>query len=207
MTAFYVNGRRCGGLLAAIDGGKPRQATGGVVIGIVTNNNDPDKLGRVKVKFPWLDDSQESDWARLAAPGAGATRGLFAVPEIDDEVLVAFEHGDASRPYIIGGLWNGKDKPPRSDAVQGGKVQQRIFKTRAGHSITLSDQDGAGKIEIKSGKHTITLDDKGVGKVTITSGGDLELKAAGGKLSIGAAGMELSANATLTIKGKLVKIN
>lgn len=223
MTTFYSSGRRPTGLLAAIDGGGPRAVAGGVVVGIVTNNNDPDKLGRVKVKFPWLDDRQESDWARLAAPGAGAARGFLAVPEIDDEVLVAFEHGDASRPYVLGGLWNGKDAAPRDDAVQGGKVQYRVFKTRAGHTITVCDRDGQGQIEVKTSKQTITLDDKGTGKVTIESSGDLEIAGAGGKLSITAQGVELSSkaglkvqanamldvktSAVLTIQGSLVKIN
>ncbi|MDQ2997993.1 MAG: VgrG-related protein [Chloroflexota bacterium] len=222
-TTFYVNGRRAGGLLSAIDGRQHRPAVAGVVVGIVTNNNDPDKLGRVKLKFPWLDDQHESDWARLASTGAGATRGFFAVPEIDDEVLVAFEQGDVSRPYVIGGLWNGKDKTPRDDAVQGGKVQYRIFKTRAGHSITLCDKDGQGQIEIKTGKHTLTLDDQGLGKLTIESGGDLDLKASSGKFSINAREIELTSsstlkvqanamldvksNAVLNIQGSLVKIN
>src|SRR5687768_7153196 len=83
----------------------------GVVIGIITNNKDPDKLGRVKVKFPWLSDTDESFWARTATPMAGNQRGMYFLPEVDDEVLVAFEHGDLRFPYIIGALWNGKDKP------------------------------------------------------------------------------------------------
>ena len=74
----------------------------GVVVGLVTNNQDPDKLGRVKVRFPWLGDSDESAWARLATPMAGKDRGLYFLPEVDDEVLVVFEHGDLRFPYILG---------------------------------------------------------------------------------------------------------
>src|SRR4051812_31769405 len=78
----------------------------GVVVGVVTNNQDKEGLGRVKVKFPWLSDADESNWARIATPMAGASRGVFFLPEVDDEVLVVFEQGLVSRPYVLGGLWN-----------------------------------------------------------------------------------------------------
>ena len=85
----------------------------GVVVGIVTaNQGDPDGLGRVKVRFPWLASDAESAWARIATLMAGNKRGSFFLPEVEDEVLVAFEHGDLRYPYILGALWNGKDKPP-----------------------------------------------------------------------------------------------
>lgn len=218
-THFFVNGRRPNGLLNAIDGGVAKPTASGVVVGIVTNVNDPDKQGCVKLKFPWLDEDHESDWARLVAPGAGDKRGLYIVPEVDDEVLVAFEHGDIGRPYVIGGLWNGKDAPPVGNAVQNGKTQVRILKTRAGHSITITDTDNAGKIDIKTAKHTVTLDDSasgkitvatakhtltlddtGLGKITLQSGGDVELKGSGGKLAITSSGVELSSQSTLKIQ-------
>jgi phage baseplate assembly protein gpV len=85
----------------------------GVVVGLVTNNKDPDKLGRVKVKFPWLADDVESNWARVAYPMGGKERGYWWIPEINDEVLVTFFHGDANCPFVIGGLYNGPDKPPK----------------------------------------------------------------------------------------------
>src|SRR5437868_3604561 len=85
----------------------------GVVVGVVTNNQgDPDGLGRVKVKFPWLSNEEESFWARVAAPMAGKERGFYFLPEVEDEVLVAFEQGDVRFPYVVGSLWNGKDAPP-----------------------------------------------------------------------------------------------
>jgi len=83
----------------------------GVEIAIVTNVKDPDKLGRVKVCFPRLPGKPESDWCRVAQPAAGAGRGFYWLPHVNDEVLIAFERGEAHRPYIIGSLWNGKDKP------------------------------------------------------------------------------------------------
>jgi uncharacterized protein involved in type VI secretion and phage assembly len=163
---------------------------------VVTNVNDPETRGRVKLKFPWLDEKQESDWVRLATPGAGPGRGFMALPEVNDEVLVAFEHGDINRPYVLGGLWNGKDKPPLSDAVKAGKVERRSFKTRAGHSITLGDAQGKGTIEIlTAGGQKLILDDQKPGKVSISSSGDLELKAGGGSLTITAQGaIELKNN-------------
>src|ERR1700750_2275998 len=81
----------------------------GVVVAVVTNNQDPDGFGRVKVKFPWLSDVDESSWARIAAPMAGKARGIYFLPEVDDEVLVIFEHGDVRSPYVLGALWNCQD--------------------------------------------------------------------------------------------------
>ena len=137
----------------------------GVVVGQVTNLNDPDDLGRVKVKFPWLGSNPEIEswWVRIATPMAGSSRGFMYLPEINDEVLVAFEHGDVHHPYIIGALWSSTDKPPKknSEATAGGKVNQRVLKTRSGHLIILDDKQGEEQISItsKSG-HTVILNDK-----------------------------------------------
>ncbi|HEY9666693.1 MAG TPA: phage baseplate assembly protein V, partial [Coleofasciculaceae cyanobacterium] len=130
----------------------------GVVIGIVTNNQDPDKLGRVKVKFPWLSDADESYWARVATPMAGKDRGIYYLPELDDEVLVVFEHGDVRFPYVLGALWNGKDMPPADNGD--GKNNLRVIKSRSGHVIRLNDEDGKETIEIidKSGKNSLIFD-------------------------------------------------
>jgi len=100
----------------------------GVTVGIVTNNKDPDGLGRVKATLPWMADQIETDWARVVTPMAGGSRGVYFLPEVDDEVLVAFEHGDPGSPYVLGGLWNGKDKPPESNSD--GKNDLRTIKSR-----------------------------------------------------------------------------
>jgi hypothetical protein len=154
----------------------------GVVIGIVVNNKDADlKLGRIKVKFPWLADTVESYWARLAFPMNGKQRGYWWIPEIDDEVLVVFEHGDPNRPFILGGLYNGVDKPPvvhditktfkvveptnfassklatpdytaeGRDWNEDGKNDLRFIRSRSGHLFIFDD---------KEGKERITLCDK-----------------------------------------------
>lgn len=133
----------------------------GVAIAIVTNNQDPENLGRVKLKYPWLSDNNESDWVRIATIMAGSSRGAYFLPEIDDEVLVSFEHGDINSPFIVGALWNGKDKPPQNN--QEGKNNIRQFKSRSGHTITFDDnkEQKSEKIEINSALgHQIILDDK-----------------------------------------------
>lgn len=194
----------------------------GVVIGLVTNTRDPDQLARVKLKFPWLSDADESDWARVATPMAGPGRGLQLLPEVDDEVLVAFEHGDPRFPYVLGVLWNGKDKPPQPNAD--GKNQVRVLKSRGGLEIRLTDEPGKEKIEIldASAKNRIVIDAAGKA-ITIAADGDvtisapqgtlkleartIEIKASGsGKLEAGAA-LDVKAGAGLTLKGSTVDIN
>jgi phage protein D len=176
----------------------------GVVVGIVTNLKDPDNLARVKIKYPTITDALESHWARLATPMAGAGRGIEFIPEVNDEVLVAFEYNDINRPYIIGSLWNGKEKPPETNdqiVSSDGKVKKRIIKSRSGHIITLDDTQAAEQISIidksgqkvvmdsAAGKEKISVIDK-TGKskivmdavkqsVTIESAMDMTLKATG----------------------------
>jgi uncharacterized protein involved in type VI secretion and phage assembly len=194
----------------------------GVMIGIVTNNQDPDKLGRVKVKIPRLSGEDESNWARVASFMAGKERGGFFLPEVDDEVLVAFENGDINIPFIIGALWNGVDKPPETNSD--GKNDKRFIKSRSGHIIRLDDKDGSEKIEIidKSEKNLITIDTKN-NKITISSDKDIEILAKNGKVTIDAqdveikssaatkveagSGMDLKASAKMTVKGATVEIN
>lgn len=132
----------------------------GVMIGLVTNNQDPEKMGRVKVEFPTLSEQNESNWARIASPMAGKERGFYFLPEVGDEVLVVFEHGDINFPYILGALWNGKDKPPSDNSD--GKNDQRIIQSRSGHKIILDDKEGEEKIIIqdKTGKNKVMIDSK-----------------------------------------------
>jgi len=194
----------------------------GVVVGLVTNNKDPEGLGRVKVKFPWLSDADESDWARVAAPMAGNDRGAYFLPEVDDEVLVAFEHGDARSPYVVGALWNGKDTPPAKN--DDGKNNLRLIKSRSGHTIKLNDEDGKETIEIldKSKQNSIVIDTS-ENTITITSEKDITLSASKGAIKLDAQKIELKSSAdtkieagdkmdvksgaTMTIKGATVNIN
>jgi uncharacterized protein involved in type VI secretion and phage assembly len=194
----------------------------GIVTGIVTNNQDPDKLGRVKVRFPSLSDKDESYWALVVTPMAGAERGLYVLPEVDDEVLVAFEHGKVEFPYVLGALWNGKDKPPESNSD--GKNNRRTLKSRSGHIISLDDDENDAKIEIKdgSGKNRIVVSTAD-NAIYIQADGDLTIKSQNGKLILGGQGieiksqaevkieatknMDLKAGPQLNVKGQAVNIN
>jgi phage protein D len=111
-TEFSVRGLRGGNILTTLVPQTRPQPGQTLLIGIVTDNQDPQGWGRVKVKFPTLTEDHSSDWARVVNSGAGAHRGFDCLPEIDDEVLVGFEHGDIHRPFVLGGVWNGKDAPP-----------------------------------------------------------------------------------------------
>ena len=148
-------------IIEALEG--KEQHTGsipGVMPGIVTNNQDPDEMGRIKIQFPWLSDDNETDWVRIATLMAGAKRGMFFLPEVGDEVLVAFEHGDINHPYVIGALWNGVDIPPETNSD--GKNNIRKISSRSGHEIIFNDdsENSEEKIEIRSKSgHTIILDD------------------------------------------------
>ena len=182
---------------AASDPARGRIA--GVVIGVVTNNSDPDGLGRVRVKFPWLSDADESFWARIAAPMAGNDRGVYFLPEIDDEVLVMFERGDVRFPYVIGSLWNGKDQAPAGNAD--GKNNLRVIKSRSGHLIKLNDEEGKETVEIidSSGRNSIVIDTAN-NTITITSGQDIVLAAPDGTIRLAAKKVEIESSADATIK-------
>jgi|DewCreStandDraft_2_1066082.scaffolds.fasta_scaffold00246_30 uncharacterized protein involved in type VI secretion and phage assembly len=207
LTHFGFTGRRPATLTALLTAPGPAGCVNthngryvGVAVGLVTNNRDPDYGHRVKVKFPWLAE-HESAWARIASPMAGAERGFFFLPEVGDEVLVAFEHGDINYPVVIGMLWNGRDKPPQpAGAVVSstGKVNQRILKSRLGHTITLDDSEENPGITIvdKTGKNIIKLDSR-TNELTISVEGNLSLNAKG-NISITA-----QRNISITAQGNL----
>lgn len=200
----------------------------GIAGGIVTNNQDPEGLGRVKIRFPWLSDNNETDWVRIATLMAGGERGSFFLPEVGDEVLVAFEHGDINHPYVIGALWNGVDRPPETNSD--GKNNIRKIRSRSGHEIIFNDDDTTmqEKVEIHtSGGHRIVLDDSAgresievvdktgsnritidsvQNSITIESALKLRIKATVIEIE-GTASLTLKSNAVLTIQGLPVKIN
>jgi uncharacterized protein involved in type VI secretion and phage assembly len=173
----------------------------GVVIGVVTNNKDPDKLGRVKVKFPWLSDQYESNWARITTAMAGNQRGFYWLPEIDDEVLVAFEHGQVEFPYLLGALWNGKDNPIEKN--DDGKNNLRIIRSRSGHKITLDDADGKEKIEIvdKSEKNKLIINTAD-NMITIVADKDISITATNGKLTLSGNDIEINSKGDLKVDAK-----
>jgi len=180
-TLFSVSGKHPNTVLALLGGSNGNgpggaRLGGNIVVGVVTDNKDPDGLGRVKIKYPWLSEEHTSFWARTVSQMAGKGRGMFNLPEIDDEVLVAFEHGEISRPYVIGQLWNGKDGLPglkgNPTLGAGGEVNRRGFHTRIGHQLNFDDTGGKGDITLKTaGGHVVTLDDAGKKIEVTTTGG------------------------------------
>ncbi|MCI0398143.1 MAG: VgrG-related protein [Chloroflexi bacterium] len=226
-TTFTVRGARTGLLAEQMSQQPPLDRWPGVVPAVVTNTDDPNDWGRVKVKFPWMADDAESGWARVVGVGAGPEAGLFVMPEVGDEVLVAFEHGDFSRPFVLGGLWNGQHKLPAeaAGAAQGEKPLVRTWHSRTGHRIAVYDDakkkveivtkdghavtldDANKKIEIKSqGGLTITLDDNGR-KIVVESNGNIEVKAQGSlKLQAG-SNMDIQAGGQVTVKGAVINLN
>ncbi|MBD3217389.1 MAG: phage tail protein [candidate division Zixibacteria bacterium] len=200
----------------------------GVVVGVVTNIDDPQAVGRVRVSFPWLSDEDESHWARVTQVMAGSDRGAWIIPEVGDEVLCAFEHGDIRHPYVIGSLYNGQDGPP-SENGHSSENNLRMFKSKSGHILKFDDTSGSEEIKIiaKDERSTVTIKADGNieiecdnAKITATQDLDLEgmnvnIKANSQLKFEGATGVEIKSSAMgkveasgiLELKGSLVNIN
>ncbi|MEH1828096.1 MAG: VgrG-related protein [Nostoc sp.] len=221
-TDFSVRGLRSGNLFTTLSPQKRLQPSETLLVGIVTDNKDPQSWGRVKVMFPTLTEEHTSDWARVVALGAGPNRGFDCLPEVGDEVLVGFEHGDIHRPYVIGGVWNGQDAPPEKvdDSVTSG-VRLRTIKTRVGHVLQFVEEDkGSSKKGIRvetTGGHKIYLNDSDRCIEIETTGGhkikmddmakSVSVKSTG-NMSLDAAGnIDISANGVITVKGALIRLN
>ncbi|MEM9538600.1 MAG: VgrG-related protein [Cyanobacteria bacterium P01_E01_bin.42] len=201
-TEFSVRGLRGGDLLTLLNSPDRLQPGQTFLVGIVTDNEDPEGLGRVKVKFPSLTEEHSSNWARVVSPGAGKSRGFDCLPEIEDEVLVGFEHGDIHRPYVLGGVWNGEDMPPEKveDSVTDGKVRLRTLRTRKGHLLQFVEEDKSGTqagVRIKTEKgHQVYLNDS-QGKIEIVTKGGHKLI-----LDDNGSKMSMSSTGTLSIEAK-----
>lgn len=174
----------------------------GVYPAVVTDIKDPDGIGRVKITLPWAPDTASDRydvWARLATMMAGKNRGSWFVPDVDDEVLVVFEGGDVRRPYVIGGLWNGKDKPPQTmDGA--GRNFKKVLRSRNGVKITLDDSEGTEQFIAETpGGQKITLKD-GPGSIEIADSN-------GNSLKMEASGITLTTSASLTLNASTVTIN
>ncbi len=203
MSSQYSTGKRYSGLAS----------------GIVKDVNDPTKEGRVKVTYQW---GEVSGWCRMAQLYAGSGYGTLWTPEVKDEVILAFIHGDQQSPVVLGGLYNGQDKPlvHRSDGADtklGAVSDVKMLRTKAGHEIRFDDQGGQEQIMIvdKTGTQKITLDAVG-NKITIEAQSDVLVQSTTGKLTlqgktgvdlISEAGMNIQASATLTVSGSTVNIN
>lgn len=169
---------------------------------VVEVSGDPDGLGRVKLTLPWAVDSagdRYEAWARVATLMAGKNRGSWFIPDKDDEVLVAFEGGDPRRPYVLGGLWNGKDQPPAS-MDGGGKNYKKVLRSRNGVKLTLDDNDG---------RETLILETPGGQKVTLKDGpGSIELvDSNGNSVKLQSSGITIQASAKVSISASSVEVS
>ena len=201
----------------------------GVAVGTVINNNDCTGLGRVQVSLPWLPETKP--WARVAVPMAGLGRGTFFIPQIGDEVLVAFNQGDDREVYIVGSLWNQQDRPPTrpsTDPVNNDAVNKRLIRTPLGHELEFDD--ARDSITIKSTKeHKISIGREkiiletagGLAKVSLEKHGKIsidaadsillkaeEIKLEGNRVLIQAGGtVQVQGGSTCDIQAGMVKIN
>jgi phage baseplate assembly protein V len=146
----------------------------GVVTGQVTSVDDPDQQGRVQISLPYLGGQNQSTWAPVATLLAGGNRGSWFMPEVGDEVLVAFNQSDVNHPFIVGFLWNGQDQPPANDI----SPSVRRIKTVSGHKIDFDDRDDSQSITIKTqGGHTIQLNDaESSQSITVTTSGNQQIQ-------------------------------
>lgn len=173
----------------------------GVYPAIVQNIADPDQQGRVRVRLPWSPDDNGAGyeaWARLATLMAGADRGTWFIPDVDDEVLVAFEGGDPRRPYVVGALWNGQDAPP--EQMDGtGENNKKVIVSRNNIRVTLDDTQGQETVIIETpGGQTLVLQD-GPGRVDISDSN-------GNQLTMESAGITLNTSGKLTIQASTIDV-
>jgi uncharacterized protein involved in type VI secretion and phage assembly len=191
-------------LLSVDEGGAPTTAGRwyGVYPALVRDVKDPDGQGRVKIGLPWSPDSDGATfevWARLATMMAGSNRGSWFVPDKDDEVLVCFEAGDPSRPYVVGALWNGQDSPP--EQMDGsGQNDKKVLRSRNGVKITLDDA---------SGQEKLILETPGGQKVTLQDGpGSIEAADSNGNsVKLESSGVTVTASAKVTINASTAELN
>ncbi len=186
----------------------PRSATGlgghwyGVYPALVMDIRDPDGQGRVKVSLPWSPDgsgARYEAWARVVTLMGGNNRGSWFIPDVNDEVLVSFAAGDPRRPFVLGGLWNGSDKPPQTMDGAGNNYK-KVLRSRNGVKITLDDQDGQEKLLLETpGGQKVSLKD-GPGSLTLEDSN-------GNSVKLESSGITVTASATVTVNASMVKIS
>jgi phage protein D/phage baseplate assembly protein gpV len=212
-THFVVSGRQERSLLgltslgATNGAGQTAGRVGGVVIGQVTDVRDPEQQGRVRLRFPWLSDTFVTDFCRVVHAGAGKERGFLILPEVDDEVLVAFEHGDIRRPFVLGGLYNGVDQPKGREKVvdESGAVDFRFFVSRQGHAIVFADDDRNSGINLGTAgeKELVSLNAVNH-RVRITSGGEIVIE--GGAVTISGSTISILGGSSIELKAPQISI-
>lgn len=193
----------------------------GVSLATVSNTRDEQNLGRIKVKFLLKGAQIESDWVQIVSFFAGNSSGAFFLPQVGDSALVAFADGDPSKPYVLGFLWNGQQKPPVANVEQ--QQTTRVIKTKGGKTITFDDSD-QGKISIVDNKNNQILIDTSANKISLISQGDISISAVGSinikgsqvvvqntggsvKADLTAASMQLTGGTNLKLSATMIDIN
>ncbi|MFC9335247.1 VgrG-related protein [Arthrobacter sp. NPDC057009] len=220
LTTFAVSHESERSLYGVAAGASNRTAVPGVVNAVVTAAKDPENQGRVKVKFPVLSDNYESWWARTVQAGAGASRGAVVLPEVGDEVLVAFGHGSFQQPFVLGGLYNGKDKPDKAWAehvgATDGAVQRRAFVSRTGMVVEFLESPEGEQITVSThgGKQKISLVQKpdsaievlSEGPVNVTAKKDVSVVTSTGEVLIRGRKVTVEASTGLELRGATVTV-
>ncbi len=172
----------------------------GAAIAVVTNLNDPEQTGRIKVRFPWMNDEEESHWCRIVADQAGKSRGNFVRPEVGDEVLVLFERGDPNQPMVVGCLWNGQDAPPGPGNGDGAN-DHKFFQSRAGHQMLFNDGGDGGFIAFHDGTQKLhtTFDVPGKHIHWLADSGTITLQAPEGKVRFGCVDFKVHSTQNTTV--------
>ena len=183
-TIFQISGRAPRSLIDLMTPAPRRNWADGPVVGVVTQNRDPDGLGRVRVKYPELGDENEGWWARVASPSAGKKRGLLMLPVVGEEVLLGFEHGDARKPYVLGSLWNGTEKPETLAQTDGS------FALRSDEKVVI---ESAGDLSVSSDG----------GKVSVSAGAEVVIEAKA-SVSVKAPSLKIEASGVVQISGSQI---
>jgi phage protein D/phage baseplate assembly protein gpV len=210
-TFFTISGRSDRGLLDLVHPPQERPWGQSMVVGIVTNNNDPEAMGRVRVKYPSLSDKEEGAWARVLTHNAGKARGIYMLPQNDDEVVVAFENGDSRRPLVIGSVFNGSAKP-QSEMLPDQNGGFAVMSDDCAYVHTKKDMtfksDQKMIIEVtqdQESKVQGAVKNEGSKTVEMKAGTSYTLEA-GSSMSIKGASITVEAKGTLSLKGATVEI-
>jgi uncharacterized protein involved in type VI secretion and phage assembly len=177
---------------------------------LVTDINDPDGQGRVKVALPWSPDgggSRYEAWARLATLMAGNNRGSWFIPDVNDEVLIVFAGGDVRHPCVVGAMWNGQDTPPHT-MDGGGRNYIKKLRSRNGVQITMDDTDGQETLilETPGGQKATFKDGPGTVEIVDSNGNSVKLEASGITVTA-AAKVTVNAGATVEVTASMVKVS
>ncbi|MFD3000325.1 type VI secretion system Vgr family protein [Pontibacter toksunensis] len=160
---------------------------------MVTDNHDEKGLGRIRVKFHWMEGSEKSPWLRVTTPHAGGGKGMFLMPEVGEEVIVGFEGDSPTKPYVIGSVYHGKAKC----SFGNGGNDVKALQSKSGNKVLMNDKDGSVQVSDSKGNDVMV---DGNGNINITSSASI-------KLTCGSSSMELKSDGTITINGKGVSIS